>query len=105
MAPCRAFVFSGGSITSCHEPPSDFSFILGVQLWATENPLVNSVDSFERKLDAGAEAIITQPPLLPDAFEKWYALSRGSYVDIVRQEVMLVSIYFVDSGVRPDFCL
>jgi 5,10-methylenetetrahydrofolate reductase len=42
-----------------------------VQLWATENPLVNSVDSLERKLDAGAEAIITQPPLLPDAFDKW----------------------------------
>ena len=37
-----------------------------VQLWAIENPLVNSVDRLEKKIRAGVEAFIVQPPLLPD---------------------------------------
>lgn len=51
----------------------------GVQLWAVENPLVNSVDRLEKKIRAGAEAFIVQPPLLPDRFTKWWdeANNRG----------------------------
>lgn len=44
----------------------------GVQLWAVENPLVNSVDRLEKKIRAGAEAFIVQPPLLPDCFTRWW---------------------------------
>ncbi|KAH9321198.1 hypothetical protein KI387_015837, partial [Taxus chinensis] len=44
----------------------------GVQFWAVENPLVNSVNRLEKKIIAGAEAIIVQPPLLPDHFTRWW---------------------------------
>ncbi|KAL0031837.1 hypothetical protein WJX79_010535 [Trebouxia sp. C0005] len=42
-----------------------------VALWAVENPLTNSTDGLKRKIDAGAEVIVTQPPLLWDKFEAW----------------------------------
>eukprot|EP00898_Chlorokybus_atmophyticus_P001422 jgi/Chlat1/2280/Chrsp17S02581 len=53
-----------------------------LMLWATANPLkaagtgraniAKNVDWLRRKVDAGAEAILTQPPLLWDEFERWW---------------------------------
>ncbi|CAM6087120.1 unnamed protein product [Calypogeia fissa] len=56
----------------------------GVQLWAVENPLTNTVERLEQKILAGAETVIVQPPLLKDVFEAWWdaAYSRGLMKDI-----------------------
>lgn len=47
-----------------------------IPAWAVENPLIQSVDRrvdrLARKIDAGADAILTQPPLLWDRFESWW---------------------------------
>lgn len=58
--------------------PSDLS------IWAVENPFTGKsvtarVNRLQQKLDAGAEAILTQPPLLWDVFSKWWhlAFDRG----------------------------
>ncbi|GAQ86207.1 hypothetical protein KFL_002760040 [Klebsormidium nitens] len=75
----------------------------GVQLWATENPLVNSVDSLERKLDARAEAIITQPPLLPDSFERWW--SEADKRGLVGSTRLIVGLPFLSSLRNLDFWL
>uniref|UniRef100_A0A7I4CPB6 Uncharacterized protein n=1 Tax=Physcomitrium patens TaxID=3218 RepID=A0A7I4CPB6_PHYPA len=45
----------------------------GLQLWCVENPLLNSVERLDKKVMAGAEAVIVQPPLLPDRFEEWWS--------------------------------
>ena len=46
----------------------------GVELWAVENPLAApTAERLERKLAAGAQAVITQPPLLPGRFARWWA--------------------------------
>ncbi|CAI7882041.1 unnamed protein product [Closterium sp. NIES-54] len=47
-----------------------------VQLWAVENPLTGSVDRLEQKLEAGAEAIILQPPVVPEAFQQWWCAAE-----------------------------
>ncbi|MCY3735957.1 MAG: hypothetical protein OXG13_06115 [Gemmatimonadaceae bacterium] len=52
-------------------------------VWAVENPLVGRVearvDRLARKIDAGAEAILLQPPLLWERHEAWWerAHARG----------------------------
>ena len=51
--------------------PSDFS------IWAVENPFAGKsvtarVDRLQQKLDANAETVLTQPPLLWDVFAKWW---------------------------------
>ena len=58
--------------------PSDLSIL------AVENPfagrsVTDSVDRLQQKLDARAEAILTQPPLLWELFAKWWhlAFERG----------------------------
>ncbi|XP_057841523.2 uncharacterized protein LOC131051153 isoform X1 [Cryptomeria japonica] len=55
-----------------HELRNSGAIASGVQFWAVENPLVNSVDRLEKKIIAGAEAIIVQPPLLPERFKRWW---------------------------------
>ncbi|CAI5504022.1 unnamed protein product [Closterium sp. Naga37s-1] len=47
-----------------------------VQLWAVENPLTGSVDRLEQKLEAGAEAIILHPPVVPDSFQQWWCAAE-----------------------------
>ncbi|XP_057841548.2 uncharacterized protein LOC131051153 isoform X2 [Cryptomeria japonica] len=59
-------------IHSTGQPGSLLLVSGGVQFWAVENPLVNSVDRLEKKIIAGAEAIIVQPPLLPERFKRWW---------------------------------
>lgn len=52
----------------------------GLPVWAVENPLVGRVearvDRLARKIDAGAEAILLQPPLLWERFEAWWELAH-----------------------------
>ena len=55
----------------------------GLPVWAVENPLVGRVearvDRLARKIDAGAEAVLLQPPLLWERHEAWWdrAHARG----------------------------
>ncbi|KAK9813420.1 hypothetical protein WJX73_007587 [Symbiochloris irregularis] len=49
-------------------------------IWAVENPLVSSPARLKQKIDAGAEAVLTQPPLLWPLFETWME-------DVVRQNL------------------
>ncbi|MCZ6635024.1 MAG: methylenetetrahydrofolate reductase [bacterium] len=53
-------------------------------IWAVENPYAggqtaDQVDRLQQKIEAGAEAILTQPPLLWASFETWWSLvhARG----------------------------
>ncbi|GBG64279.1 hypothetical protein CBR_g41199 [Chara braunii] len=66
-----------------------------IELWAVENPYVNHPSRFEKKLETGAEAIITQPPLLPDAFGLWWEAiaQRGLLADTN----VIVGVPFVTS--------
>ena len=54
-----------------------------IPAWAVENPMIGRVatqiDRLARKIDSGAEAIFTQPPLLWSRFESWWeaASKRG----------------------------
>lgn len=41
-------------------------------IWAAENPLTSHPSRFEAKVEAGAETIVTQPPLVWGRVEKWY---------------------------------
>ena len=49
-------------------------------MWAVENPLVGRVearvDRLARKIDAGAQAILLQPPLLWERYEAWWELAH-----------------------------
>ncbi|CAI5462284.1 unnamed protein product [Closterium sp. Yama58-4] len=47
-----------------------------VQLWAVENPITGSINRLEQKLEAGAEAIILQPPVVPEAFQQWWCAAE-----------------------------
>lgn len=55
----------------------------GLPVWAVENPLVGRVearvDRLARKIDAGAQAVLLQPPLLWERYEAWWerAHERG----------------------------
>ncbi|KAK9824200.1 hypothetical protein WJX72_008491 [[Myrmecia] bisecta] len=42
-----------------------------VSLWAVENPLVNQPSRLVHKIEAGAQVVITQPPLLWGRFDQW----------------------------------
>lgn len=48
-------------------------------LWAVENPLLDGPERLQKKIEAGAEAIVTQPPLLWDKYEQWWfaSVSKG----------------------------
>ena len=74
-------------------------------LWAVENPLRarGSAARLERKLEAGAETVVTQPPLLPGRFESWWGdlLSRGLH----RDARVLVGVPFLTSPENLRFWL
>lgn len=42
-----------------------------LSLWAVENPMLAPVDRLQQKADAGAEVVLTQPPLLWDRTAAW----------------------------------
>ena len=42
-----------------------------VSLWAVENPMLAPVERLRQKVDAGAEVVVTQPPLLLDRVQRW----------------------------------
>lgn len=77
----------------------------GTGLWAVENPLRarGSAARLERKLEAGAETVVTQPPLLPGRFEAWWGdlLSRGLH----RDARVLVGVPFLTSPENLRFWL
>ncbi|KAL3691964.1 hypothetical protein R1sor_005615 [Riccia sorocarpa] len=73
----------------------------GVQLWAVENPLANSVERLEQKIDAGAETLILQPPLLTDRFGEWWdaARTRG----LLQAARVVVGLPFITSAKNLAF--
>ena len=73
-------------------------------LWAVENPLrERGAGRLERKLEAGAEAVITQPPLLRGRFEAWWEdlQARG----LLRDARVLVGVPFLTSPESLRFWL
>ena len=42
-----------------------------LSLWAVENPMMAPLGRLQQKLDAGAEVILTQPPLAWARAERW----------------------------------
>lgn len=42
-------------------------------LWCVDNPLLQNGARLEAKAEAGAQVVLTQPPLLWAAFERWAA--------------------------------
>ena len=42
-----------------------------LSLWAVENPMLAPVDRLQQKADAGAEVVLTQPPLLWERTAAW----------------------------------
>ena len=42
-----------------------------LSLWAVENPMLAPVQRLRQKVDAGAEVVVTQPPLLWDRVQRW----------------------------------
>ena len=43
-----------------------------VALWAVCNPGIDSVELLERKVEAGAELFLTQPPFLHESCDEWF---------------------------------
>ncbi|KAI3435627.1 hypothetical protein D9Q98_001687 [Chlorella vulgaris] len=42
-----------------------------LSLWAVENPMLAKVERLRRKVDAGADVVLTQPPLLWNRVQHW----------------------------------
>lgn len=42
-----------------------------LSLWAVENPMTTPVARLAQKIDAGAEVVLTQPPLAWERAERW----------------------------------
>lgn len=51
-----------------------------LSLWAVENPMLSPVERLRRKADAGAEVVITQPPLLWERTARWAEEAHRSRV-------------------------
>ncbi|CAK9868074.1 unnamed protein product [Sphagnum jensenii] len=73
----------------------------GVQLWAVENPLTNSIDRLEKKIEAGAEAVILQPPLLPNQFAEWW--SNAQQKGFLRAVPVVVGLPLISSSRNYEF--
>lgn len=43
----------------------------GLSLWAVENPMLAPTARLQQKVDAGAEVVVTQPPLLWERVQRW----------------------------------
>ena len=43
-----------------------------ISFWAVENPSLNPPSRAERKVDAGATVLLTQPPFVKSKAEKWF---------------------------------
>eukprot|EP00775_Hariotina_reticulata_P012716 gene12716-12846_t len=57
-----------------------------VALWAVANPIIEQDASYtEQKIAAGAEVILTQPPLDWGAFERWMADAEARGLPSVAQ--------------------
>lgn len=75
----------------------------GLQLWCVENPLLNSVERLDKKVMAGAEAVIVQPPLLPDRFEEWW--SKAEHRGLTKATPVVVGLPLLTSARNYSFWL
>lgn len=74
-----------------------------VALWAVENPLTNSTDRLKQKIDAGAEVIVTQPPLLWNKFEAW--INSVQQQRLLGKTRLIVGCPMVSSAANMKFWL
>jgi len=61
-----------------------------------ENPLINHVNRLEKKIEAGAEAAIVQPPLLPDCFAQWW--SKAQERGLTKEVPVIVGLPLLSSS-------
>lgn len=53
-------------------------------LWCVDNPLLQDGARLEAKVEAGAQVVLTQPPLLWGAFERWIAdIQRYALAELI----------------------
>lgn len=77
--------------------PTDVSF------WAVENPLIHSTDRLKQKIAAGAEVIVTQPPLLWDRFEAW--MNKVQQQNLLGETKLIVGCPMISSAANMKFWL
>ena len=84
--PARALPFAENFLQSSFSMLKDASLMRqtgqipqNVSFWAVENP-INPPERLLRKIEAGAEAIITQPPFIKSSAERWFELTNNSGV-------------------------
>ncbi|KAG0576506.1 hypothetical protein KC19_5G085000 [Ceratodon purpureus] len=75
----------------------------GLQLWCVENPLVNSIERLEQKINAGAEAVVVQPPLLPERFAEWW--SKADQRGLTKATPVIVGLPLLTSSRNYSFWL
>jgi len=61
-----------------------------------ENPLINSIERLEKKINAGAEAIIVQPPLLPECFAEWWR--KAEHKGLTKAAPVIVGLPLLSSS-------
>eukprot|EP00192_Tetraselmis_astigmatica_P011442 CAMPEP_0117670670 /NCGR_PEP_ID=MMETSP0804-20121206/12899_1 /TAXON_ID=1074897 /ORGANISM="Tetraselmis astigmatica, Strain CCMP880" /LENGTH=367 /DNA_ID=CAMNT_0005479029 /DNA_START=330 /DNA_END=1429 /DNA_ORIENTATION=- len=75
-----------------------------LSLWAVENPLLEKDASrLQRKVDAGAEVVVTQPPLDWPAFEQWFESAQRS--GVLRDCRLVVGLPMLSSAGNLAFWL
>lgn len=74
-----------------------------LSLWAVENPLLNPVHRLRQKADAGAEVVLTQPPLLWEHAAAW--VHAAAEAGISQQLKLVVGMPMVSSASNLDFWL
>lgn len=72
-------------------------------LWAVENPLINSPARLKQKIDAGAEVILTQPPLLWPVFEQW--MEGVARANLAAQTQLVIGVPMLTSASSLRFWL
>ena len=75
-----------------------------LSLWAVENPMLNPVSRLQRKAEAGAQVVLTQPPLLWARSARWVEESVAQ--GLAPQQLQLVlGMPMVSSAGNLDFWL
>jgi hypothetical protein len=74
-----------------------------LSLWAVENPNVAPVDRLARKIAAGAEVIVTQPPFLWDTSTQWF--EQAARLHLSDNVKIVVGVPMITSQKNLEFWL
>ncbi len=99
---CRFFLDSFDLLRIATSMRAQGHLPASLALWAVENPMVNPVERLARKADVGAEVVLTQPPLLNRASERWFedAHKRGLHKQLKVSDCSLWSVGSTGSSLR-----